>query len=304
MEPFVQLATEQRNERSDGIDRMTTAEMLRMINGEDQSVAGAVERVIPQIAAAVDAIYGCLSNGGRLFYVGAGTSGRLGVLDASECAPTFNVSPELVQGIMAGGESALSRATEASEDDPQAGARDLLSRGFAAGDVLCGIAASGRTPYVLGAVAEAKKMGAVTVGLSCVAGSALERAAGFPITPVTGPEVITGSTRLKAGTATKLVLNMITTSVMVKLGMTYGNLMVNVQPKNEKLRDRATRIVMAVTGIEYKEASEVLLAAGDDVRTAIVMQRLSLERERAEQMLRDHGKVLSRVLARDLETNG
>lgn len=283
---------------------MSTLEMLQMMNGEDRQVAGAVEMVIPQIAAALDAIYNCLSKKGRLFYIGAGTSGRLGVLDASECAPTFNVSPELVQGIIAGGESALARATEASEDDPEAGARDLLARGFRAGDALCGIAASGRTPYVLGAIAKARELGAVTVGLSCVAGSALERAAEFPITPVTGAEVITGSTRLKAGTATKLVLNMMTTCTMVKLGMTYGNLMVNVQPKNEKLRDRATRIIMTVAGCEYSEAAAALLRAGDDVRTAIVMQKLSIEREQAEQMLRACGNVLSRVLPRSLETNG
>lgn len=299
MEPFVHLATEQRNGRSDQIDRMSTEEMLRMMNGEDRSVVGAVEAVIPQITAAVDAIYGCLRRGGSLFYIGAGTSGRLGVLDASECAPTFNVSPELVQGIMAGGESALSRATEASEDDPQAGARDLLARGFGAGDALCGIAASGRTPYVLGAVAQAKELGAVTVGLSCVAGSALERAAEFPITPVTGAEVITGSTRLKAGTATKLVLNMITTSVMVKLGMTYGNLMVNVQPKNEKLRDRACRIVVDVTGVEYARAAEMLIEAGGSVRTAIVMGKLAVSREEATKLLLENGNVLARVLPRD-----
>lgn len=263
------LLTEQSNPASANIDRVSTVEMLRIINAEDQEVAAAVEREIPQIARAVDAIVAAMKKGGRLFYIGAGTSGRLGVLDASECPPTYNVPYELVQGIIAGGEAALCRATEASEDDPATGARDLQSRGFTASDVLCGIAASGRTPYVLGAIEHARSLGAVTIGLSCVPGSKLAQAAAIAITPVTGPEVVTGSTRMKAGTATKLVLNMLTTGAMIRLGYTYGNLMINVQPKNEKLVDRARRIIAQAAGVTYERAGELLEAAGRSVRGAI-----------------------------------
>ncbi len=225
--------------------------MLRVINAEDRKVAEAVEREIPAIARAVDAIAAALQRGGRLFYMGAGTSGRLGVLDASECPPTFGVSPELVQGVIAGGEAALSRATETTEDDPAIGARDLTSRGFTATDVLVGIAASGRTPYVLGGIGEAKRLGASTIGVSCTPDSELARATEIAITPLVGPEVIAGSTRMKAGTAQKLVLNMLTTGAFIRMGYVYGNLMVNVQPKNSKLRDRATRIIAQATGVSY-----------------------------------------------------
>jgi N-acetylmuramic acid 6-phosphate etherase len=245
--------------------------MLRVINQEDRLVAESVTPEIPAIARAVDGIVERFAAGGRLFYIGAGTSGRLGVLDASECPPTFNVAPELVQGIIAGGEKALSRATEASEDDPSMGVRDLLARGFTGTDVLCGIAASGRTPYVLGAIAEANRVGALTVGVSCSPHSELSRTAKIAITPLPGPEVIAGSTRLKAGTATKLVLNMITTGVFIRMGYVYGNLMINVEPKNEKLRDRARRIVSTATGISVEEAGIKLAEAGNSVRKAIEM---------------------------------
>ncbi|MBL8179713.1 MAG: N-acetylmuramic acid 6-phosphate etherase, partial [Bryobacterales bacterium] len=268
------LTTEQRNPASEAIDTLSTGEMLRIINAEDQRVAVAVEAVLPQIAEAVDQTAAAVARGGRLYYIGAGTSGRLGVLDASECPPTFNAPPDLVQGIMAGGEVALARAAEANEDDPAAGARDLLARGFTGRDVLCGIAASGRTPYVLGAIGKAREMGAFTIGLSCVAGSALEQAAEVGITPVTGPEILTGSTRMKAGTATKLVLNMLSTGLMIRLGMTYGNLMVNVQPKNEKLVDRAQRIIAEAAKVSREEAVALLAESGRSVRTAIVMGRL------------------------------
>jgi N-acetylmuramic acid 6-phosphate etherase len=268
--PLGALLTEQVNPYSRTIDRLPTLEMLRVINEEDRKVAESVTPELPNIARAVDAIVEAFQRGGRLFYIGAGTSGRLGVLDASECPPTFNVSPDLVQGIIAGGESALSRATEATEDDPSSGVRDLLERGFTASDVLCGIAASGRTPYVLGAIAEANRMGAVTIGLSCSPDSELSRAAKIPITPLPGPEIIAGSTRLKAGTATKLVLNMLTTGVFIRLGYVYGNLMVNVQPKNAKLLDRARRIVATATGLSYEEAGRALEAAGNNVKAAIV----------------------------------
>ena len=280
-----ELLTEQRNIEAAQIDRLPTEEMLRVINNEDAKIAGAVERELPRIAMAVDAIASALRNGGRLFYIGAGTSGRLGVLDASECPPTFNVPPDWVQGIIAGGEGALSKATEASEDDPALGVRDLLARGFTRGDVLAGIAASGRTPYVLGAVAEANRLGAVTIGVSCVPGSDLERAARIAITPAVGPEVIAGSTRLKAGTATKLVLNMLTTGAFIRMGCVYGNLMVNVEPKNEKLKDRALRIIMAAAEVSPEQAAELLGAAGNRVQTAIVMKLAQVDRITAEERL-------------------
>jgi N-acetylmuramic acid 6-phosphate etherase len=268
-EELSRLVTEQANPASRNIDQLPTAEMLRVINEQDHLVAEAVGAELPAIAHAVDGIVEALKAGGRLFYIGAGTSGRLGVLDAAECPPTFNVPPELVQGIIAGGESALARATEASEDDPETGVRDLLSRGFHNGDVLCGIAASGRTPYVLGAIAKANNIGCLTIGVSCTPGSKLSQAAAIAITPVAGPEVIAGSTRMKAGTATKLVLNMLTTGTFIRMGYVYGNLMVNVEPKNEKLRDRARRIISTATGISYAEAGEQLLKAGNSVRKAI-----------------------------------
>jgi N-acetylmuramic acid 6-phosphate etherase len=290
------LLTEQRNPASERIDALSTADMLRVINAEDAKIAAAVEREIPRIAAAVDGIVARLAQGGRLFYIGAGTSGRLGVLDASECPPTFNVSPELVQGMIAGGEAALSRATEASEDDPGLGARDLLARGFSGKDVLAGIAASGRTPYVLGAVAQARELGALTIGISCTPDSLLSQAVEIPIEPLVGPEVITGSTRMKAGTATKLVLNMLTTGAMIRLGHVYGNLMVNVQPKNEKLRERARRIVAAATGADAAAAAEWLEKAGGTVKVAIVMARLGAGREEAERRLQAAGGRVSEVL--------
>lgn len=263
------LLTEQSNPASAHIDTLSTEEMLRVVNSEDRKVAEGVEREIPAIARAVDAIAAAFRRGGKLFYIGAGTSGRLGVLDASECPPTFGVSPDLVQGIIAGGEAALSRATETTEDDPAIGARDLTARGFSANDILVGIAASGRTPYVLGAVAEAKRLGATTVGISCTPDSQLARTVDIAITPLVGPEVIAGSTRMKAGTAQKLVLNMLTTGAFVRMGYVYGNLMVNVQPKNSKLRDRARRIVAQAGGVSYERADELLREAGDKVPAAI-----------------------------------
>jgi len=279
------LLTEQPNPASAGLDARPSEEILRVMNAEDHNVPEAVGRVIPAIARAVDAIVERLRAGGHLFYIGAGTSGRLGVLDAAECPPTFNVPPEVVQGIIAGGERALARATEASEDDPAMGARDLTKRGFTAGDVLVGIAASGRTPYVLGAVAEARRLGATTIGISCTPGSELSHTVDIPIEPLPGPEIIAGSTRLKAGTATKLVLNMLSTATMIRLGHVYGNLMVNVQPRSEKLRDRARRIIARAAGVEPARAAELLEASGGTVKVAIVMARLGLSRKEAEARL-------------------
>ena len=296
--PLDSLVTEQRNPASESIDRLSTAEMLAVINREDEKVAAAVRAVLPAIAQAVDAIVEALANDGRLFYIGAGTSGRLGVLDAAEIPPTFNAPPGTVQGIMAGGEAAVTQATEASEDDADAGAGDLLAHAFTRGDVLVGIAASGRTPYVLGAIAKARSMGAVTIGFSCAPGSELSRAAAIAITPVTGPEVITGSTRMKAGTATKLVLNMLSTGAMIRLGYVYSNLMVNVQPRNAKLRDRARRIVRDGAGVSDSEAERILDEAGDVPRTAIVMARAGLDQVRAERLLASCGNVVAVALRR------
>ena len=280
------LITEARNPSSSAIDSLSTEDMLRVINAADQEVALSVEREVGQIALAVDGIVARLEMGGHLFYTGAGTSGRLGVLDASECPPTFNTPADLVQGIIAGGDHALRHSIERAEDDPEQGKRDLIDRGFSARDALVGIAASGRTPYVLGGLAYARSLGALTIGLSCTTDSQVAGAAEIAITPTPGPEVITGSTRMRAGTATKLVLNMISTGVMIRLGYVFGNLMVNVQPTNEKLVDRARRIISVITGVTYEEAAALLKTAGS-VRIAVVMQKLSLSRNDAETRLAD-----------------
>jgi len=290
------LLTEQSNPLSTDIDRLPVADVLAIIQLEDQKVAPAVALEIPRIAQAVDRISERVRAGGRLFYIGAGTSGRLGVLDAAECPPTFQVSPDLIQGIIAGGEPALARATEASEDDPETGARDLAAYGFRGADVLVGIAASGRTPYVLGAIDAAKRLGAVTIGISCTPDSLLSRSVEIAITPLVGPEVIAGSTRMKAGTATKLVLNMLSTALMIRLGYVFGNQMVNVQPRNSKLRDRATRIIVSATALNYERAGALLREAGDRVAVAIVMARLSLDRAAAEARLAAAGGRISQAL--------
>ena len=291
------LLTEQSNPVSAGIDRLPVDQALRIINAEDRKVAEAVEKEIPAIARAVESIVEAFRRGGRLFYIGAGTSGRLGVLDAAECAPTFGVPPEMVQGIIAGGELALAGPTEASEDDAAAGALDLEARGFTAADVLVGIAASGRTPYVLGAVAAARAIGAVTAGISCTPDSELARAVNIPITPLTGPEVVAGSTRMKAGTAEKLVLNMLSTGAFLQMGYVYGNLMVNVQPVNAKLADRATRIVAQAASVSYEQARDSLVAADNNVRVAIVMLKTGVARGEAERRLEAARGNVARALA-------
>ena len=266
---FAKLTTEQRNAASANIDKVSTLEMVKIINDEDKKVAAAVEKVLPQIARAIEIIAEKISGGGRLFYIGAGTSGRLGVLDASECPPTFGVNSEMVQGIIAGGNYALTNAVEGAEDDKNLSIENLREKNFNSADVLVGIAASGRTPYVISAIEYAKKIGAVTCGVSCVENSALAKIVDIDITPVTGAEVITGSTRMKAGTATKMVLNMLTTGAMVKLGKVYGNLMVDVHATNEKLRDRAKRIVMAATGCDEVTAVELLKKFNGSAKSAI-----------------------------------
>jgi N-acetylmuramic acid 6-phosphate etherase len=290
------LLTESRNPATEHLDELPTLAMLEVINDEDAKVAGAVRAELPQIAQAIDEIAARFDRGGRLFYIGAGTSGRLGVLDASECPPTFSVSADLVQGLIAGGDRALRLSSEHSEDSPEEGAQDLAATGFGKDDTLVGIAASGRTPYVLGALGYAKGLGALTVGLTCVPGSAISQAVDIAITPATGPEVLTGSTRLKAGTATKLVLNMLSTGVMVKTGATYGNLMVNVRPTNAKLVDRAHRIISAATGCDAETATRLLEEAGGSVKTAIVMQQRALSRVAAETRLAAAHGVLAKAL--------
>ena len=253
--------TEQENPRSKDLSSQATAAIVALMNDEDATVAAAVKRVLGDVVKAVDEIVARLSKGGRLFYTGTGTSGRLGVLDASECPPTFGVSPELVQGVIAGGYDACYRAVEASEDDAEAGAADLRARGFGSGDALVGIAASGRTPYTVGAVKFARELGAFTIGLTCVPGSAITEAAELSIVPVVGPEVLTGSSRLKAGTAQKMVLNMLSTATMVRLGYVSGNRMSNLQPRNVKVRERAVRIGMAEAGVDEKTAVSALEAS-------------------------------------------
>src|SRR5438105_1964368 len=277
--------TEQENPRTSEIARLPVAEIVRLMNEEDARVAEAVRVVLPAVARAVEGIVARLRGGGRLFYAGTGTSGRLGVLDAAECPPTFGVAPELVQGIIAGGYEALYRATEASEDDAAAGARDLDVRGVTGGDAVVGIAASGRTPYTIGAVEHARRLGAFTACVTCAPGSPITRACEIAIVPVVGPEVIAGSTRLKAGTAQKMVLNMLSTATMIRLGYVTGNRMTNLLPRNEKLRARSQRILRAETGLSDAAARAALDAAGGDLRIALVMCKTSSARADAERAL-------------------
>ncbi len=288
--------TETRNPRSLSIDSASTEEMLAVLNAEDRLVAEAVRKEIPRIAKALDAVVERWDRGGRLFYAGAGTSGRLGVLDAAECPPTFGTPPERVQALIAGGTDALLRAVEGAEDSREAGRQDLAGGGFGGGDALVGIAASGRTPYVLGAVELASSVGAVTIGVSCSPGSALERAVSYPITPAVGPEVVTGSTRMKAGTAQKLVLNMLSTGLMIRTGCVLGNLMVNVQVRNEKLARRAERIVQEVAACGLAEARNALAESGQNVRVAILMRKRRLGRADAVDLLARCGDNLRKAL--------
>ena len=261
--------TEQDNPRTLNLSSLTPAEIIRLMNEEDGHVAAAVSRVLPQVDEAVVRIVEKLTAGGRLFYIGTGTSGRLGVLDASECPPTFGVAPDLVQAIIAGGYEACYRAVEASEDDASAARLDLESRGFTKNDVLVGIAASGRTPYTIGAVLHARSLGALTIAITCAPDSPITSAAEINIVPVVGPEVVTGSTRLKAGTAQKMVLNMLSTAALVKLGYVSGNRMSHLRARNSKLRARAIRILMAETGLDENTAATALDAAGGDTSVAL-----------------------------------
>ena len=284
MEAFQKLDTEQRNPATMQIDRMTTLEMVELINQEDHKCAEAIGKVLPQIAQGIDLIEKQLRGGGRLFYIGAGTSGRLGVIDAAECPPTYGVSPELVNGLIAGGPSALLRSVEGAEDDRELGRQDLISRGFSGKDALVGIAASGRTPYVIGAMDHARGAGAPVIALVCCHDSEMSRHADVTIAPLPGPEVITGSSRMKSGTCQKMVLNMLSTGVMVKLGKVYGNLMVDVQATNAKLVSRAVRIVQTATGAAEDESRQALEQCGYACKTAIVMLLLKMNAEEAERI--------------------
>lgn len=290
--------TERRNPRSADIDLATPLEIVDLMNAEDRTVADAVATQREPIAATIGMVEAAFRAGRRLFYVGAGTSGRLGVLDAAECPPTFGSDPAMVQGIIAGGEAALTRAQEGAEDRPDGARDDLTAAGVSAGDVVIGIAASGTTPYVRAALAHAKSLGARTVILACSPPPAeLLASVDCAILPITGPEVVTGSTRLKAGTATKLVLNTITTGAMVRVGKTYGNLMVDLRATNDKLRDRAERLVIGTCGIERDAARALLQRADGHVKLAIVMQKLGLDAEAARARLAAAGGVIRRVIA-------
>jgi len=290
------LITEARNPATEDIDSKSVEEILRLINAEDKKVPFAVEKEIPYIAQAVEIVVEAFRAGGRLFYIGAGTSGRLGVLDASEIPPTFGAPPEMVQGIIAGGYKALVRAQEGAEDRRERGGEDLLRRGFTSKDVACGIAASRRTPYVLGAIAKAREVGGKTIYVTCTPRSELTIPVDVAICPVVGPEVVMGSTRMKAGTATKLVLNMITTTAMIRLGKVYGNMMVDLQMTSRKLEERSKRTVMMVTGVSYDEAEAVLEKAGGHVKTALVMILARVDAEEARRRLERAGGFVRQAL--------
>ena len=291
------LTTEARNEATKKIDQVSTLEMVTLINQEDQKVAQAIEKVLPQIAAAIDAAAERFKKGGRLIYCGAGTSGRLGALDAIELTPTYSVSPERAFGILAGGEKAMYQAIEGAEDSKELAIEDLTQHQLTARDVVIAIAASVRTPYAVSAIEYGKKVGALTISVTCNNQSPMNQLAEIGIAPIVGPEVITGSTRMKAGSAQKMVLNMFSTGIMVKVGNIYQNLMVNVQPTNEKLIQRATNIIKEAAEIEESQAKEYLEAAQLEVAPAIVMAKAHVDFQKAKQLLAEHDGRISEVLA-------
>jgi N-acetylmuramic acid 6-phosphate etherase len=288
--------TERENPRTANLSELPTREIVRLMNEEDAQVAEVVAVALDDVTRAVDGVVERLRAGGRLFYIGTGTSGRLGVLDASECPPTFGVAPELVQGIIAGGYDALYRATEASEDDRGGGARDLEARGVRGGDAVVGIAASGRTPYTIGAVEHARGLGAFTACVTCVPDSEITRAVEVAIVAIVGPEVIAGSTRLKAGTAQKMILNMISTAALTRLGYVTGNRMTNLLARNNKLRARSSRIFAAETQTDDATAQDALEAAGGDLRVALVMHRTKRTRDEASRALAESQAVVARAV--------
>lgn len=289
--------TERENPKTAAIDSVPTLQAVQLINDEDKTVAIAVGKVLPEIAAAIDKIVDRLKNGGRLFYVGTGTSGRLGVLDASEIPPTFGVSFQLIQGVIAGGYDALYRATEASEDNPEAGADDLKQRDLTENDAVVGIAASGRTPYTIGAVEYARSIGCFTACVTCVPGSEITRQTEIAIVPIVGPEAITGSTRMKAGTAQKMVLNMISTVSMIRLGYVRGNRMTNVKASNAKLKERSLHILMTETGMDEVSAIDLLERAGGDLRVALVMYISNVDADTARTALENSDFVLQKAIS-------
>lgn len=287
-EDLTELTTEQRNPNSLGIDTKSTGEILRIIAEEDQKVPLAVERAVPHIEPVVEAAVERLSRGGRLFYVGAGTSGRLGVLDAAECPPTYGTDPEMIQGVIAGGEAAMFQSIEGAEDSDERGAEEMRRRRIGSDDLLIGITASGGAPFVLGAMREARSQGAATAGLACNKNTPIFAAADYEIYVDVGPEIVTGSTRMKAGTAQKLVLNMISTTSMIKLGKVYNNLMVDLKPVNKKLVRRSKRIIALATGCSWEEAEAAFEAAGERPKVAIVMLLLGISAEEAAAQLKDN----------------
>ena len=290
------LVTEKRNRASMDIDAASPLEIVRIINSEDKKVAFAVEHELPYIARAVELVVDSLKHGGRLFYAGAGTSGRIGVQDAVECPPTFGTPPEIIQGLIAGGRPAMYKAQEGAEDREENGANDIMAHGIGVKDVVCGIAASRRTPYVVGAVKKAKELGAKTVFLTTNPRSQFNLDVDVAICPEVGPEVIMGSTRMKSGTAQKMVLNMITTAAMVSLGKVYENMMVDLQMTNKKLEERSKRIVMTITGVDYDEAARVLDTAGGHVKTAVVMIKANVNAATAKRRLADADGFVRRAI--------
>ncbi|GKZ01652.1 N-acetylmuramic acid 6-phosphate etherase [Paraclostridium bifermentans] len=290
------LTTESRNQNTLNIDKVSTLEMVKMINEEDKKVANAIERELPQIAEAIDGIVERMQKGGRLIYIGAGTSGRLGILDASECPPTYGVSEELVQGLIAGGQEAIFRAKEGAEDSKELAVLDLKDKHLNENDTVVGIAASGRTPYVIGGLEYANEIGALTISVTCNADSQVAKEAKIAISPVVGAEVVTGSTRLKSGTAQKLVLNMLSTGSMIKMGKVYGNLMVDVKATNEKLVERSKKIVCEATGVSFKEAETILNETGFDVKLSIFMILSNLEKEEAKVILEMNNGYIAKAL--------
>jgi N-acetylmuramic acid 6-phosphate etherase len=293
---IVNLVTEARNPESENIDDKSIEEVLHIINRQDHLIADVVKEQIPYIAQAVDILVKAFKAGGRLFYIGAGTSGRLGVLDASECPPTFGTDPQMIQGIIAGGEKALTRAQEGSEDKVEAGAEDLIARGLTDKDVVCGIAASFRTPYVLGAIAKARQIGAKTIYITCNPRQNVNIDVDVAICAVVGPEVLMGSTRMKAGTATKMILNMLTTTAMTGLGKVYGNMMVDLMMTSRKLEERSKRVVMMTTGVSYERAAQLLKAADCHVKTAIVMELAGVDKAQAQKRLKDNDGFVRRAI--------
>jgi N-acetylmuramic acid 6-phosphate etherase len=296
-EELKNLITEKRNPNTLDIDSKSIEEILRIINKEDKQVPYAVEKEIPYIKQAVEILVHAFKNGGRLIYIGAGTSGRLGVLDASECPPTFGTDPEMIQGIIAGGYAALIQAQEGAEDKKEQGAIDLMNLNFTSNDVACGIAASRRTPYVVGAIEKAREIGAKTIYITCTPREEMNLPVDVAICPVVGPEVIMGSTRMKSGTAQKLVLNMLTTTSMIRMGKVYGNMMVDLMMTSKKLEERSKRTVMMVTGVDYETAERVLWAAGGHVKTALVMILKGVSCDEAQQRLQQADGFVRGALA-------